>query len=350
MAEIVTGVACSHSPMLNSGAKVWREHADRDARAAALVATDGRVLSFDELLDETRVDYTPELTDEVFSRKFAAMQDGLAACREHLQASGATVAIIIGNDHKETFSDEGMPTFAVYLGDSIIDVPNSAEVVAAMSPDLRVGQWAYHAEEPEVYPVAAGLARHITASLVADDFDLTAMTAQPAGRLLGHAWTFPRRRLMGETPMAMVPIHLNTLYPPNQPSPERCLHFGRALASAIRSWPGGERVAIITSGGLSHFVVDEELDHQVLRALQARDAATIEKLPVHRLQGGNSEILNWIVAAGALGDLDMKVLNYIPGYRSTAGTGVGVAYAVWGPEGRETDSELNAVDVAASGR
>ena len=37
---------------------------------------------------------------------------------------------------------------------------------------------------------------------------------------------------------------------------------------------------------------------------------------MNRLQGGYSEILNWIVATGALEALEMKVLNYIPGYRS----------------------------------
>ena len=54
---------------------------------------------------------------------------------------------------------------------------------------------------------------------------------------------------------------MNTYYPPNQPNPKRCYDFGRTLRSAIEAWPTKARVAILASGGLSHFVVDEDLDH-----------------------------------------------------------------------------------------
>ena len=37
---------------------------------------------------------------------------------------------------------------------------------------------------------------------------------------------------------------------------------------------------------------------------------------------------NWIAAAGAMEHLDMEVLDYVPCYRSEAGTGVGMAFAV----------------------
>ncbi len=329
MAEIVIGIASSHSPMLNTGVDVWQQHAARDRHNDALRGRGGAIRSYDELVSAAPGDLERQLSAEVFQTKYAAMQAGIEACREKLENSGATVAVIIGNDHKELFGDDGMPAFAVYLGETITDIPNPAERLAAMPEGLRVGQWAYHGDEPEIYPVAAGLARHLVSTLMTAGFDPAQLTKQPAGRVMGHAWTFPRRRLMGEQPLIMVPVHLNTMYPPNQPSPARCYRFGQALADGIRSWPGAERVAIITSGGLSHFVVDEELDRRVLRALQANDVATIDALPAELLQDGSSEILNWITAAGALTDLHMTVIDYIAGYRSEAGTGVGVAYAAW---------------------
>jgi hypothetical protein len=47
------------------------------------------------------------------------------------------------------------------------------------------------------------------------------------------------------------------------------------------------------------------------------------------LQSGSSEILNWIAAGGALEGLRMELVDYIPGYRSEGGTGVGMAFAKW---------------------
>src|SRR5262249_26308983 len=53
-----------------------------------------------------------------------------------------------------------------------------------------------------------------------------------------------------------VPFFTNTFYPPNQPSVRRCFSLGKALADAIASWDADLRVAVIGSGGMSHFVVD----------------------------------------------------------------------------------------------
>ena len=39
-------------------------------------------------------------------------------------------------------------------------------------------------------------------------------------------------------------------------------------------------------------------------------------IPEAKLQSGSSEIKNWIVAAGALTDLDFELVDYVPGYRS----------------------------------
>ena len=47
------------------------------------------------------------------------------------------------------------------------------------------------------------------------------------------------------------------------------------------------------------------------------------------LRSGTSEILNWITVGGALGGLAFDLVDYIPGYRSPAGTGVGMAFATW---------------------
>jgi aromatic ring-opening dioxygenase catalytic subunit (LigB family) len=147
---------------------------------------------------------------------------------------------------------------------------------------------------------------------------------------LGHAFTPVRRRIMrSDKILPIVPVLINTYVPPNQPTAARCYAFGQALRRAIESWPGFETVAVIASGGLSHFVIDTELDHRVLEGLAKRDRESLTTLPRSKLQSGSSEILNWVTAGGALEGLRMELINYVPGYRSEGGTGVGMAFAKW---------------------
>jgi hypothetical protein len=47
------------------------------------------------------------------------------------------------------------------------------------------------------------------------------------------------------------------------------------------------------------------------------------------MRSGTSETLNWIAAGGAVEHLAMDLIDYVPAYRSPAGTGVGMAFAVW---------------------
>jgi len=90
-------------------------------------------------------------------------------------------------------------------------------------------------------------------------------------------------------------------------------------------------VALVASGGLSHFVVDEELDRGVLSALEKKDAEALKATPRERLFSAASETLNWIALGGAMqrSDLRMELLDYVPVYRSPAATGGGWAFAQW---------------------
>lgn len=182
---------------------------------------------------------------------------------------------------------------------------------------------------PDSYPVAAELSEHLARVLTGRGFDLTVMSQQPAGRSLGHAFTFVRRRLRLAAGVPIVPVLLNTYFPPNVPPPGRCWRLGQALGAGIESWESAARVAVFASGGLSHFVVIEDLDRSVLAGLEAGDAGVFEQIPVELMRSGTSETLNWITAGGALGGLAFDLVDYIPAYRSPAGTGVGMAFATW---------------------
>jgi hypothetical protein len=97
----------------------------------------------------------------------------------------------------------------------------------------------------------------------------------------------------------------------------------------IALWPQNLRVGVIASGGLSHFVVDEELDQQVLTAIREKDSAALAAFDPLRLQAGSSEIRNWLVVGEMAKNLDLEWVAYVPGYRTPALTGTGLAFAAW---------------------
>lgn len=317
MAEIVLGLGTSHGSQVSLTPEWWQEHGKLDRERT----------DYDELLataDPERIE--PELTMETMQRKYEAAQRAVGEVSASLLKSNPDVVVIVGDDQGEMFPRANMPALAIYRGVGVDDIPRDLTNV----PESRkAAMWAKHAEQRETYPVADDLGTGLVEQMMVAGFDVTQMSEQPEGRSLGHAFTFVRLRLMGEDIIPILPIMLNTYYPPNQPRAVRCYEFGKALGRAIREWEDSRRVAIVASGGLSHFAVDEALDRGVLEALAARDADALRSLPERKLQSGSSEIKNWIVTAAAVGDLDFELIDYLPGYRSPAGTGCGLGFVRW---------------------
>jgi catalytic LigB subunit of aromatic ring-opening dioxygenase len=319
MADIVLGIGTSHSPMLSTPHEAFAGHRERDR---------ARVPDFAALARDNAVRVAPELAPSVTAARHAANQTALAALSAVLAEAALDALVIIGDDQGEWFSVDSQPALCIYWGDSVESLPPPVE---RMAPSLRLGYWGYYGDGANrAFPVSAALGRHLIESLTREHgFDVAHIRVQPRHAPFGHAWSFVHQRLMGDTVVPIVPVLLNTYYPPNQPTPRRCYQLGRALRGAIEAWPEAQRVGVLGSGGLSHFVVDEALDRHVLGILAKRDADAVAALPLDRLNSGNSEIRNWIAAAGALEGLSMRLLDYVPCYRSEAGTGCGMAFAVW---------------------
>src|SRR5690606_6343648 len=120
-------------------------------------------------------------------------------------------------------------------------------------------------------------------------------------------------------------------YPPNQPTVERCYDFGKSLVRAIESWDSDARVALFASGGLTHFVIDEEVDRTVIDAMESGSLGGLADLGEEIFQAGTSEVKNWVPVAGAMADLGFKMnlVDYVPYYRSEAGTGNAMGFVYW---------------------
>jgi hypothetical protein len=321
MAEIILGVGSSHSPMLSTPHEAFSGHAARDR-------ANPRVLDFDGLAREKAAWIGRELDPAVTRSRHEANQAAIARLAAALTAAAPDVLVVIGDDQGEWFSADSQPALCIYWGDTVENLPPPVE---KMSPTIRQAYWGFYGDGANrAFPVDAALGRHLVEELTREhEFDVAHARVQPRHGPFGHAWGFVHQRLMGDPPIPIVPVLLNTYYPPNQPTPRRCYELGRAIRRSVEAWPERRRVGVVASGGLSHFVVDEALDRHVLDVLARRDAAAVAALPLDQLESGSSEIRNWIAAAGAVEHLEMKLVDYVPCYRSEAGTGVGMAFAVW---------------------
>ena len=64
---------------------------------------------------------------------------------------------------------------------------------------------------------------------------------------------------------------------------------------------------------------------------RSRDTARLAAIPAHFFRSGTSETKNWIAGIDALAEtnLQMNLIDYVPCYRSKAGTGNAMAFATW---------------------
>jgi 3-O-methylgallate 3,4-dioxygenase len=324
MARIILGLGTSHSPQLSIPPESWLQRGEEDRRNPSLYRVpDGKHVTFEELLAAADPGIARELTPEVCRRRHEANQRGIAKVAEALERAAPDVLVILGDDQQEAFHDDNMPAFCVYWGEQIPYVPRRHS-----GGTRALAEWAYP-KEPRQYPGHPPLALHIIDAMMEQGFDVSHSKYLREGQSITHAATFVYARIMPGKSIPVVPILQNTYYPPNQPRPRRSYEFGIALRNAVETWKSNARVAVLASGGFSHFVLDEELDHKALEALRDKDVDAIASLPLARLQSGTSEIRNWIATAGAVQHLEMEVFDYVPCYRSPAGTGCAMAFAQW---------------------
>jgi hypothetical protein len=323
MAKIVLGMATSHSPMLCVPSNEWvTSYGAKDQH-------DPGVGNYSELYQQNATRLAPYITLEKCQERYQTVQAAMDRLATTLQRVSPDAVVTIGDDHHEMFPEDHMPAVNVYWGERYLNSPVDLESVPSFR---RPGMWAYHPQRPEWYLGHAELGRHIIESLIVQQFDVSHSRSVPADREIGHAFNFIVRRFMAASnPIPQVPIFLNTYFPPTQPTVMRCYAIGNALRRAIESWDANKSVAVIASGGLSHFVIDEELDRSLLTAMKQKDETEICRWPEKKFQSGTSEIKTWIVLAGAMAEspLQMRLIDYAPCYRSPAGTGVGAGFAEW---------------------
>ena len=217
-----------------------------------------------------------------------------AEMKRRLEAARPDAIAIIAGDHVEGFFLNAVPALAVYVG-------------ARVSGAFDQYRYTFDVHEP--------LARAIAEQGIEAGFDLT-YSQQVA---LDYAFYVPLHFAMPAPAVPIVPLYVNVYLPP-QPTPARCHAWGIALRAILDRRP--ERVALIASGGMSHFPgtdryasPDFDWDRRMLdRLAQGRGRETASLTGEELDKTGNVELRTWIALLGAVGDARAEVLCYEPSW------------------------------------
>ncbi len=295
MAEIIAGVAMSHSPLIMTSEDAAGEKGQRFLQTTKEI---------EKWLEDTEAD----------------------------------VIVLISDDHFNSYFYDHMPSFTIGIGEC-----------------EGWGDW----QIPEYkIPVQQDLAKHILDTGLENNIDF-AFTMRMK---VDHGHTQSIYFLNSELKIPVVPIAVNTAAPP-LPTMDRCFQLGEVLRMSIESWECDKKVAIVASGGLSHWVpipkidsekqedqglihilkngrqeieqleeyldsrktrvtslqtgpVNEEWDRLLLQLIKDKEFDSLRKWTSEFIEenGGNGgqEIRNWLVLLGALQGFESDVAFYEP--------------------------------------
>src|SRR5215831_1099870 len=222
-----------------------------------------------------------------------AASAGMAELGKVLDETNPDVIIFFGSDHVETFSVTCVPTFAIIAGSRAI---------------------AKFAGREYSLPVHREMAEDLLDKLVVDhDFDL----AYSEDAELGHAFAVPFEHVIGKRDIPIIPF-LTNVYVPPLPTPKRCAALGRAIAQIIEGRK--ERVALIASGGMSHFPgtskylsPEFDFDRWLVAQFEVGNIDALLNMTGTQLdEVGNTEMLTWSLMFGAIGSRAGTLIEYIP--------------------------------------
>ena len=258
---------------------------------------------------------THKQNDPVWAPIFA----GYKPVQEWLAAKRPDVLLIVFNDHVTSFFFDHYSQFALGIGDLYAPADEGGGPRAL--PPVR-GH--------------TGLAHHIAAGLVADEFDLSYFQDKP----LDHGCFSPLSMLWPHEPCwpgAIVPLQVGVLEFPI-PSARRCYRLGQSLRRAIESYPEDLKVVLVATGGLSHQVNGErcgfnnsEWDLRFLDLIEKdpERLAAMTHAEFARLGGlEGAEVIMWLVMRGALSPTIRKLHQsyYLPSM-------TGIATAIYEDDG-----------------
>ena len=225
---------------------------------------------------------------------------GMAKLRVEFEAAKPDVIVEIYDDHFTNFYVDNMPAICVGVGashfgpaeeESFLHIPRGN---VPGHPDLA---W----------------------SLVREAFNSGFDLSLSQKLLLDHGSMVPLHFITPSMNVPVVPIIVNTVIEP-MPLPSRTYKLGELIRKVIAGRPKGERVALLGTGGISHWVgtpemglIDKNFDEWFLETAEKGKGKELSQLTpeeIGKAGNGAHEVRNWIAVYGALGDRKGEITTY----------------------------------------
>ncbi|WP_426005245.1 hypothetical protein ACPFL9_00995 [Paenarthrobacter sp. NyZ202] len=249
--------------------------------------------------------------------KREAIEGAFAEARRRIEALEPDAIIAISVEHFTNFNFGNLPAFAIATADSYL-----GPVTEEMSKFLQV--------EQHQYPGNGKLGRHIYEFAISSEFDPSLVEG---GLDFDENFCVPFKHLDPDSKYPLVPIIVNGVNPP-WPTAKRSYEFGEMLRRAVEAQDAVERVVVVGTGGLSHWVglpeagqVNEEFDRDFITRIESGDPEQLKSYSPKEIDAagnGAHEVRTWIAAAGAIG-APFEVLAYEPVPEWLTGTAVAAA-------------------------
>ena len=278
--RVIAVAGTSHSPMVTlDPGLIWPARALTDVTNPLLYDTTGVIRTYDEHVAAAGGKFDRELDQSVWAAKHGLAIASVERLGRDILALEPDLVIPVGDDQREMYDFDNFPALSLYYGEEVrIVPPPSREPTLPHEREVRLMQGldgSSHPGDPQ-----AG--ERIIDELMARDFDVAAgrkVRDHGPHQGFGHAVAFVLVRLLKSSGIPCVPVLLNTYFAPNRPSPKRCVDLGKAIAAAVRTLPGARRAVVVASGGLSHFIVDTELDTRLVEGMRSGDLDALSALP-----------------------------------------------------------------------
>ena len=239
--------------------------------------------------------------------------DGYEPAKEWVKEARPDIAVVIFNDHGNSFFLDRVPTFAVGAAESYTPVDEG---------------WGPRAIPP--FEGAVDLSWHFIDKLVERHFD--PMVCREIE--VDHGLQVPMELFFGRPeawPVKVLPIWVNTIQYPI-PTPQRCWEMGVVLREAIESFPGDDRVVILGTGGLSHQLqgaragfINSEADLAWLDGI-ANDPEHYRQMSreayVEQFGSEGAELIMWLVMRAAMDPEVRLVMKHYHAPASMTGAGM----------------------------
>ncbi|HXG36194.1 MAG TPA: hypothetical protein VNL15_04430, partial [Dehalococcoidia bacterium] len=227
---------------------------------------------------------------------------GMHRIREEFEKVKPDVIIEVANEHFVNFYLDNMPSICIGTG---------AQHFGPVEPEfwLKIPQG--------MVPGHPEFAWDLVRGAINSGFEVS--FSEELG--LDHGTMMPLHFINPERNIPVIPIILNNVMEP-MPLPRRIYQLGNIIRQVVASRPKGEKVAIVGTGGLSHWVgtpemglINVEFDEKVLDNIEKGKGENLaEWTPQDYGKGGNGahEVRNWVAVMGALPGLKGEVMTYEP--------------------------------------